>query len=75
MVYMSDVSHIPQEAWRTIELLTPTLDKNKESDGSTASTSEANGTLQSKRYKLLVIDCLKLEAHTSHFGLQVSPQL
>lgn len=48
MVYMSDVSLIPPEAWRTIE------------------ASGAHG------YQIFVVDCLRIEAIISHFGMKVS---
>lgn len=44
IVYMSDVSHIPEDAWAIIE--------------------------PGKRKSVLVIDCLRLQPHTSHMGLR-----
>ncbi|KAG9103846.1 hypothetical protein FRC06_007524, partial [Ceratobasidium sp. 370] len=71
MVYLSDVSYIPQDAWQTIELSVSTSGRDTKLDESMVALSMNDGELaRSKRYKLLVIDCLKLEAHTSHFGLQ-----
>ncbi|CEL52305.1 Putative hydrolase C777,06c OS=Schizosaccharomyces pombe (strain 972 / ATCC 24843) GN=SPCC777.06c PE=4 SV=1 [Rhizoctonia solani AG-1 IB] len=63
MVYMSDVSHIPEDAWKTIQSRSPaSLSLNGSGSGHEISTQA--------RYKVLVVDCLKLEPHTSHFGLQ-----
>ncbi|KAH7915126.1 beta-lactamase-like protein [Hygrophoropsis aurantiaca] len=45
IIYMSDVSYIPDEAWATIE-----TGKNPKA--------------------VLVIDCLRLHAHTSHMGVR-----
>ncbi|KAG8748051.1 hypothetical protein FRC10_009803 [Ceratobasidium sp. 414] len=71
MVYISDVSYIPQDAWQTIELSVPTGRQDaKLSESMEALSTNDAGLARSKRYRLLVIDCLKLEAHTSHFGLQ-----
>ncbi|KAJ1310280.1 hypothetical protein OPQ81_007020 [Rhizoctonia solani] len=60
MVYMSDVSHIPDDAWKTIHSKSPVFDD--------LGCSSPNS--QARRYKVLVVDCLKLEPHTSHFGIQ-----
>lgn len=59
MVYMSDVSYIPQDTWDFI-------DKRPKANGSNHTSAPSN------RYKLLVVDCLKLEPHMSHFGIKVS---
>jgi hypothetical protein len=65
MVYMSDVSHIPEDAWKTIQSRSPaSLSLDGSGSGHEISTQA--------RYKVLIVDCLKLEPHTSHFGLQVS---
>lgn len=45
LVYISDVSHIPNDTWSLLE-------RNQ------------NGT-----YPVLVLDCLRLVKHTSHFGV------
>ncbi|KAG8722383.1 hypothetical protein FRC08_002864 [Ceratobasidium sp. 394] len=72
MVYISDVSFIPQDAWQTIELSV----SNNNGQGAKLDESMANLSMngthlaRQKGYKLLVIDCLKLEPHTSHFGLK-----
>ena len=49
-VYISDVSHIPEDVWSS--LLTP-------------SSSE-----ETRPVPLLVLDCLRVTPHTSHFGLK-----
>ncbi|KAF8602354.1 hypothetical protein BDV93DRAFT_494878 [Ceratobasidium sp. AG-I] len=49
MVYMSDVSFIPPEAWQTIE----------------ASRGEG-----ARGYQIFVVDCLRMEAIVSHFGMK-----
>ncbi|CUA72366.1 Putative hydrolase C777,06c [Schizosaccharomyces pombe 972h-] [Rhizoctonia solani] len=64
MVYMSDVSHIPDDTWETIHSRSPSLGSPK------SSGSSSDLAAQTHRYKLLVVDCLKLEPHTSHFGIQ-----
>ncbi|KAG8763831.1 hypothetical protein FRC11_011500 [Ceratobasidium sp. 423] len=64
MVYMSDVSHIPDDAWKTIHSKPPAFSNLKDS------SSSSDPATQTRRFKVLVIDCLKLEPHTSHFGIQ-----
>ncbi|CAE6412496.1 unnamed protein product [Rhizoctonia solani] len=64
MVYMSDVSHIPEATWETIHSKPPALSSLRDSG------SSSNLVAQARRYRILVIDCLKLEPHTSHFGIQ-----
>lgn len=73
MVYISDVSHIPEDAWRTIESSLSAPDGSNQS-GELVENSLSLLSLGSRanRYKVLVVDCLKLEPHTSHFGIQVS---
>ncbi|CAE6432985.1 unnamed protein product [Rhizoctonia solani] len=63
MVYMSDVSHIPDDAWKTIHSKYPVSSNLNVS-------SPGCDLIAQNRYKVLVVDCLKLEPHTSHFGLQ-----
>lgn len=50
IVYLSDVSHIPPDAWSVIE--------DRRTGGTTL--------------PVLVLDCLRLEPHTSHLGLAQS---
>ncbi|KAF8602693.1 hypothetical protein BDV93DRAFT_523798 [Ceratobasidium sp. AG-I] len=57
MVYMSDVSYIPQVAWDVIE-------KHAKTNDSSQTSAPSN------RYKLLVVDCLKIKPHMSHFGIK-----
>lgn len=45
IVYMSDVSHIPEATWAVIE------------------------AARKRPYSVFVVDCLRIEPHTSHFGL------
>ncbi|KAF8592013.1 hypothetical protein K439DRAFT_1643968 [Ramaria rubella] len=45
IVYMSDVSHIPETAWAVIE------------------------ATKQRPWSLFVVDCLRIQPHTSHFGL------
>ncbi|CAE6440270.1 hypothetical protein ACGC1H_004730 [Rhizoctonia solani] len=61
MVYMSDVSHIPNGTWEIIQSNSPGFGNQKNSGPSSDET---------RRYKVLVVDCLRLEPHTSHFGIQ-----
>ncbi|KAF8898473.1 beta-lactamase-like protein [Infundibulicybe gibba] len=49
LVYLSDVSHIPNDAWPIISF------KNSQGSG---------------KLPVLVLDCLGLEQHTSHFGIR-----
>ncbi|KDN49482.1 hypothetical protein RSAG8_02184, partial [Rhizoctonia solani AG-8 WAC10335] len=64
MVYISDVSHIPDETWETIHSASPEIGNLKSLGPSSDPVTQTN------RYKVLVVDCLKLEPHTSHFGIQ-----
>ncbi|KAH7340382.1 beta-lactamase-like protein [Rhizoctonia solani] len=64
MVYMSDVSHIPEATWETIHSKSPKLSSSQDSGLSSSPVAQA------RRYKVLVVDCLHLEPHTSHFGIQ-----
>lgn len=48
MLYISDVSHIPEETWNLLE-------QSQEQEG--------------KPCPVLVLDCLRLLKHTSHFGV------
>ncbi|EUC67173.1 RINT-1 family protein [Rhizoctonia solani AG-3 Rhs1AP] len=64
MVYMSDVSHIPNDTWETIQSNSPGFGNQKNS-GSSSGVANQTG-----RYRVLVVDCLRLEPHTSHFGIQ-----
>lgn len=50
IVYISDVSHIPEDVWSLI------------------TTRDGSGA--DERVPLLVLDCLRLTQHTSHFGLK-----
>ncbi|KAF8758327.1 RINT-1 / TIP-1 family [Rhizoctonia solani] len=63
MVYMSDVSYIPEDAWKTIYSKSPKSANSNDLIPGCGRTTQA-------RYKVLVVDCLKLEPHTSHFGLE-----
>ena len=49
LVYISDVSHIPEDVWSLLE-------RNK----------------GEQPYPVLVLDCLRLSNHTSHFGVKDS---
>ncbi|CAE7218417.1 unnamed protein product [Rhizoctonia solani] len=64
MVYISDVSHIPDDTWETIHSRSPSFNNPKDLG------SSSDLVIQTHRYKVLVVDCLKLEPHTSHFGIQ-----
>lgn len=58
VLYMSDVSHIPDEAWAVIE------GQRTEEQIDPSSTPTP-----SKKISVLVVDCLRLISHTSHFGI------
>ncbi|GAA5875828.1 hypothetical protein JCM8547_005325 [Rhodosporidiobolus lusitaniae] len=60
--WLSDVSHIPPAVWSTLfrYLLLP----NEEGEGEKKGEGEGK-----KRLEALVVDCLRLETFTSHFGL------
>lgn len=51
LVYISDVSHIPEDVWTLLE-------------------SPADSTSISRPPAVLVLDCLRIQPHTSHFGLK-----
>jgi hypothetical protein len=52
VIYLSDVSHIPDDAWTLFE------------------QPVANGDEPHKPHAVLVLDCLRLDKHTSHYGLK-----
>ncbi|TFY83986.1 hypothetical protein EWM64_g46 [Hericium alpestre] len=55
LVYISDVSHIPDESWALLEK--PRLDA-------------ATSVVSSPRYPVLVLDTLRLQPHISHLGVK-----
>jgi phosphoribosyl 1,2-cyclic phosphodiesterase len=58
LVYISDVSHIPDDVW-------PVL--------SAAGGASEDG--EGRQLPLLILDCLHLSPHTSHFGVQQSVEV
>ncbi|KAG8953228.1 hypothetical protein FRC04_002638 [Tulasnella sp. 424] len=70
LIYMSDVSNIPDEQWPTI--LQPPLQPGS---GPT-STAKNNGTVQPPRadYKVFIVDVLRPRPYVSHFGLDQGVQ-
>jgi len=62
LLYMADVSNIPEEEWKII--LHPTTETAKETGAA------ANGSVRENQFSMLVLDVLKPQEHTSHFGIK-----
>ncbi|GAA5919494.1 hypothetical protein JCM6882_008653 [Rhodosporidiobolus microsporus] len=74
ILYLSDVSYIPQDVWTTLSRYLALPAYPPTSSISTTNGAEAPGDAgepegKKGRVKVLVIDCLRLEPFTSHFGL------
>lgn len=72
LAYVSDVSHIPDECWDVIARHVRLNPLRKELDavrvnGNGNGREEDEG--EKPRLKALVIDCLRVEPFTSHFGI------
>jgi hypothetical protein len=72
MVYISDVSYIPEDVWEAIRPSTLVSDDWSKPNKLVTVPSSLNLNAQTRRFKVLVVDCLRLQPHTSHFGIQVS---
>ncbi|BGO96145.1 hypothetical protein NBRC10512_002473 [Rhodotorula toruloides] len=64
LAYISDVSHIPDECWDVLSQHVSLRPLRKEVEN-----GHANGAEEKPRLKALVIDCLRIEPFTSHFGI------
>ncbi|BGP35884.1 hypothetical protein JCM10296v2_007736 [Rhodotorula toruloides] len=71
LAYISDVSHIPDECWEVLSqhISLRLLRKQVENgNGHGVNGMEEEGK-EKPRLKALVIDCLRIEPFTSHFGI------
>ncbi|GAA5943610.1 hypothetical protein JCM10213_008922 [Rhodosporidiobolus nylandii] len=74
ILYMSDVSYIPESVWTTLStrLSLPPYPPTAAANGSNGAAKEGAEVEQrgeKPKLQALVIDCLRLEPFTSHFGL------
>ncbi|GAA5828644.1 hypothetical protein JCM11251_000885 [Rhodosporidiobolus azoricus] len=70
ILYLSDVSYIPQDVWTTLsQYLTLPAFPPTSSSPPRKDSEEKEEKGEKKKLKVLIIDCLRLEPFTSHFGL------
>lgn len=78
IAYLSDVSRIPDDVWSLLEQECQLPDQSSYRDESRAPRQSAEGANGQQiapngsslpRLKALVVDCLRIETFTSHFGL------
>jgi hypothetical protein len=71
LVYLSDVSHIPENIWALLK--GPQRLYPADANGESISLSASASTIASQEPKaapdVLIIDCLRLVPHASHFGV------
>ncbi|BGP03990.1 metallo-beta-lactamase domain containing protein [Rhodotorula toruloides] len=68
LAYISDVSHIPSECWDVLSQHVHLRPLRKRVENGVNGTKEEQEQ-EKPRLKALVIDCLRIEPFTSHFGI------
>lgn len=68
LYYVSDISFMPESAWETLGKFCSLTPKSPTAEEGTNSLSLAKSSDKKPRIQALIIDCLRIESHMSHFG-------